>query len=132
MKLTKGDKILVILLVVFSIVFAFTSFFNTVNKGSEKFVSIQINGKEIKSVKLSKDIIGKTYEIETEFGRNVLQFGDGEVKIIEASCLDKLCIEQGTIKNVGQLLVCLPNRLVVEIKSMDQSPNLPEIDNATF
>lgn len=132
MKLTKGDKILVILLVVFSIVFSFFSFSYSLNKGSEKFVSIQINGKEIKSVKLSKDIIGKTYEIETEFGKNVLQFGDGEVKIIEASCLDKLCIEQGTIKNVGQLLVCLPNRLVVEIKSMDQSPNLPEIDNATF
>lgn len=129
MKLTKGDKILVAILVIFSIVLAI--YMSKVNDNIEKkYVSIQINGEEIKAIQFSKDIIGKTYKIETEYGYNVLEFGDEEVKIIEASCLDKLCINQGTIDKIGQLLVCLPNRLVVEIKSNDGSAG--EVDGSTF
>lgn len=129
MKLTKGDKILVIILVVFSILFAY--YMGNVNKNiTGKYVSIQINGEEINAIKFSKNIIGEKYTIETEYGKNVIQFGDNEIKIIEASCLDKLCIKQGTINQVGQLLVCLPNRLVIEIKSDGQNQN--NIDSTVF
>lgn len=129
MKLTKGDKVLVVFLVIFSLGFAY--FMATVNNNIDsKYISIQVNGEEINAIEFSDDIIGENYVLETEFGRNVLQFGDGEVKIIESTCLDKLCIKQGTIKQVGQLLVCLPNRLVVEIKANDQGLN--DIDSFAF
>lgn len=129
MKLTKGDKVLVIVLIMFSILFAY--YMSTVNNNLEKkYVSIQINGKEIKTIDFSDDIIGETYVLETEFGRNVLQFGDEEVRIIEASCPDQLCVKQGKIGKVGQLLVCLPNRLVVEIKANDSEHD--DIDSFVF
>lgn len=129
MKLTKGDKILVIVLIVFSLLFAY--YMATVNKNLEKkYVSIQINGEEINTIEFSKDIVGETYVLETEFGRNVLKFGDGEVKIIEASCPDQLCVKQGKIGQVGQLIVCLPNRLVVEIKANNAGND--DIDNIVF
>lgn len=129
MKLTKGDKILVIVLIVFSLLFAY--YMATLNKNLEKkYVSIQINGEEINTIEFSKDIVGETYVLETEFGRNVLQFGDGEVKIIEASCPDQLCVKQGKIGQVGQLIVCLPNRLVVEIKANNAGND--DIDNIVF
>lgn len=129
MKLTKGDIILVALLIVFSIFLAF--YMSKVSDETDKkYVSIQINGEEIETIEFSKDIIGKTYKIETEYGYNILEFGDEEVKIIDASCLDKLCIKQGIINKIGHLLVCLPNRLVVEIKSNNGTTN--EIDGATF
>ena len=129
MKLTKGDMILIALLIVFSIFLAF--YMSKVSDEiDKKYVSIQVNGEEIDTIEFSKDIIGKTYRIETEYGHNVLEFGDEEVKIIDASCLDKLCINQGTINKVGQLLVCLPNRVVVEIKTNDDATE--EIDGSTF
>lgn len=129
MKLTKGDKVLVIVLIVFSLLFAY--YMSTVNNSLEKkYISIQINGEEIKTIAFSDDIIGETYVLETEFGRNVLQFGDGEVRIIEASCPDQLCVKQGKIGQVGQLLVCLPNRLVVEIKANDAIND--DIDSFVF
>lgn len=129
MKLTKGDKVLVIVLIVFSLLFAY--YMSTVNNNLEKkYISIQINGEEIKTIAFSDDIIGETYVLETEFGRNVLQFGDGEVRIIEASCPDQLCVKQGKIGQVGQLLVCLPNRLVVEIKANDAIND--DIDSFVF
>lgn len=129
MKLTKGDKVLIIVLIIFSLLFAY--YMATVNKNLEKkYVSIQINGEEINTIEFSKDIIGETYVLETEFGRNVLKFGDGEVKIIEASCPDQLCVKQGKIGQVGQLIVCLPNRLVVEIKANNAGND--DIDNNVF
>lgn len=129
MKLTKGDKVLVIVLIVFSLLFAY--YMATVNNNLEKkYISIQINGEEINTIEFSDDIIGETYVLETEFGRNVLQFGDGEVRIIEASCPDQLCVKQGKIGQVGQLLVCLPNRLVVEIKANDAVND--DIDSFVF
>lgn len=129
MKLTKGDKVLIIVLIIFSLLFAY--YMATVNKNLEKkYVSIQINGEEINTIEFSKDIIGEKYVLETEFGRNVLKFGDGEVKIIEASCPDQLCVKQGKIGQVGQLIVCLPNRLVVEIKANNAGND--DIDNIVF
>lgn len=128
MKLTKGDKILIVVLIIFSLFFAY--YMSTVDKGIEgKYVSVQINGKEINKIPFSDKIIGEKLEVETEFGRNVLEFGENEVKIIEASCLDKLCIKQGSITKVGELIVCLPNRLVIEIKN-DNSNS--QIDNVIF
>lgn len=129
MKLTKGDKVLVIVLIMFSLLFAYYMF-RINNKLEKKYVSIQINGEEIKTIEFSDDIIGETYVLETEFGRNVLQFGDEEVRIIEASCPDQLCVKQGKIGKVGQLLVCLPNRLVVEIKANDAIND--DIDSFVF
>lgn len=130
MKLTKGDIVLVVFLAIFSVFFAF--FMANVDEDvANKYVSIQVNGKEINKIPLTDDMIGEIVEIETEYGTNVIEFSDGELKIIDASCLDKLCIKQGAISQVGQLLVCLPNRLVVEIRSDDTTtPN--EIDNMAF
>lgn len=129
MKLTKGDKILVVFLIIFSILLAF--YMSTLNKNVEtKYVSIQVNGNEINTIEFTKDNIGEKYKIETEYGYNILEIGDGEIKIIDASCLDKLCIKQGTISEVGQLLVCLPNRLIIEIKSDNNTNN--QIDGQTF
>lgn len=131
MKLTIGDKILVVFLVIFSIGFSF--FINRADSDiSNKYVSIQVNGVEIDTIAFSDELIGETMRIETEYGYNVLEFGDEELKIIDASCLDKLCIKMGSIKRVGQLLVCLPNRLVIEIREGGDAPSNDEIDSVIF
>lgn len=131
MKLTIGDKILVVFLVLFSIGFAY--FINRADSDiSNKYVSIQVNGEEIDTVEFSDEIIGETLRIETDYGYNVLEFGDEELKIIDASCLDKLCIKMGSINKVGQLLVCLPNRLVIEIREGGETPPADEIDSVIF
>ena len=37
-------------------------------------------------------------------------------EIIDINCPDSLCIYQGKISRVGQSLVCLPNKVMIEIK----------------
>lgn len=122
--MTKGDKILIIAIIIISLV-SLRVIRNSGTGYRQKYISIQVNGEEYKKIIFDKAIIGKTIPIETEFGYNLIEIGDGEVRIIEASCPDELDVKQGYISNSGEVIVCLPNKLVIEIKGTDE---IGEID----
>lgn len=48
-------------------------------------------------------------------GSNLVVVKDGGVCVFEASCPDKICVHQGIIRQSGQIIVCLPNRVMVQI-----------------
>lgn len=131
MKLTKGDKILIVFLSIFSVILAIM-ISSVASKASGKYISIKVDGKEIKKIQFSKDMVGKTYEIKTEFGRNVIEIGDESVRVIEADCPDKLDVKQGEITKPGQVIVCLPNRLLIEYKAGNYDNEEKEIDNINY
>ena len=54
-------------------------------------------------------------EIKTENGRNILRIQDGKAKMTEADCPDGLCIRQREIDKIGESIICLPHRIVVEV-----------------
>ncbi|MBU5427221.1 NusG domain II-containing protein [Tissierella pigra] len=126
--MTKGDKVLIIVIILISV----TSLGLIKSKASgykEKYISIQINGEEYKKIIFDKKIIGKTIPIESEFGFNLLEIGDEQVRVIEASCPDKLDVHQGYISKPGELIVCLPNKLVIEIKGSQENN---EVDHISY
>lgn len=47
---------------------------------------------------------------------NILEIKDGQADMTEASCPDRLCVEQKEISWQGEMLVCLPNKVTVEIR----------------
>ncbi len=52
---------------------------------------------------------------------NMLQIENGKAKMIEADCPDKLCLHQKAIAHQGETIVCLPNKIVVEIHGGEQA-----------
>lgn len=48
---------------------------------------------------------------------NVIQIEDGKVKMAEANCPDQICVHTRPAEKDGQSIVCLPNRVVVEVIS---------------
>lgn len=127
-RLTKGDKILIVSIVVIcilSLVFVNRSVFNY----EDKYVSIQVDGEETKKIIFDNNLIGETIPIETEYGYNLIEIGEEKVRVIEADCPDKLDVQQGYISKVGEVIVCLPNRLVVEIKGMDDEMEIDYISH---
>ena len=126
--LTKGDKYLIISIIVLSLVSLFYIKDSALNV-DEKYISVQVDGKEIKRIIFDKKIIGKTIPIETEFGYNLIEIGDGKVRVIEASCPDQLDVKQGYISKTGELIVCLPNRLVIEIKGIKDERDVDYISH---
>ena len=126
--LTKGDKYLIISIIVISLVSLFYIKNSALNVG-EKYVSVQVDGQEIKRIIFDKNIIGKTIPIETEFGYNLMEIGDGKVRVIEADCPDQLDVKQGYISKTGEIIVCLPNRLVIEIKGIEDERDVDYISH---
>lgn len=113
--MTKWDKALIILITIVSLSSMFYVKKIATNKG-EKYISIEVNGKEYKKITFINDAKKRYLDINTEYGYNKLEIHKGKVRVIEADCPDELDVKQGFIENIGQVIVCLPNRVVVEIK----------------
>ena len=52
----------------------------------------------------------------TKSGGNVIAVHDGKAYMQSADCKDKLCVHQGKISKAGQTIICLPNKIVMELK----------------
>lgn len=78
-----------------------------------EYVQVSIDGIVTDTYNLAED---RTVEIEGHAHlNNVLQIKDGKAKMIDAGCKDKLCVHQKEISKTGEAIICLPNRVVVEI-----------------
>lgn len=40
--------------------------------------------------------------------------------MVESVCHNKVCVDTGWIENPGQLIVCLPNRVYIEIQGANK------------
>lgn len=109
----KGDYLVIISI----IVLIFTSL-GFVGKGEldkgQKTIEISIDGKIYKRIKLDQNYDQKI-EIRNEFGHNLIHIHDGGVEIIDADCSEKIGIKMGFIERRGQVLACLPHKLIIKI-----------------
>jgi len=60
--------------------------------------------------------------MEFYYTGNTIVADSSGIRITHADCPDQLCVRQGTITNGLVPLVCLPNRLVIQIESAAPSP----------
>ena len=127
--MTKWDKYLIIIIMLISISSIFYMKYIATNQG-EKYVLVEVNGLEYKKITIDNNKESRYLDINTKYGYNKLEVRNGKVRVIEANCKDKLDISQGFIENTGQVIVCLPNRMVVEIKS-EKTPD-EKIDAGSY
>ncbi len=97
------------------IIIAFVAFFMIKFLGNDngKTVVVKIDGKEYGSYPIDKE---NEIEINTDVGKNVIIIKDRQVYMNEADCPDGYCKRQGKISKENQTIVCLPHKLVVEIR----------------
>jgi len=81
------------------------------------YAEVTLDGKPYKKIILSEHRGEDKISINTEYGYNILEIDDASIKILD--CRDKICIKSGFISNPGEIIVCLPHKLMVEIKSND-------------
>lgn len=60
-------------------------------------------------------------DLDTDYGHNHLSLKDGAAQITEADCPDHICVYQGSVSAPGDLIVCLPHHLIVEIAGGEES-----------
>lgn len=52
---------------------------------------------------------------------NLLMISEGVADMTEADCPDQLCVHQASISKNNETIVCLPNKVVVEIAGSEES-----------
>lgn len=125
MNMKKGD-IVVIILIICSIggIFYFS---NRKISSDSKYIRVAVDGKEIHKIHIDGKLKGKTIKVDTEHGYNLLELTEDGIKITESDCPDKICIHMGEIKEVNDMIVCLPHKLVIEIKSDTENSDLDAV-----
>lgn len=89
---------------------------NTINEkkqSDELYAEIYFDGELYERVIIKEQ---KKIVVETEVGWNVIEINNGKVTMIEADCPDKICLDTGTIEKANRSIVCLPNKVHVQIK----------------
>lgn len=91
----------------------------THNKGD--MAVIKVDGNIVSELSLSDNttIIIEGYQ----GGSNTVSIIDGKAYVSEADCPDEICVKTGGISRAGETIVCLPHRVVVEIKSSNGTHN---------
>lgn len=80
---------------------------------------------------VSLDDVKNPYTFRIEYGDgeyNDILVENGKIKIADASCPDKLCVNMGYISEPLMPITCLPNHLVIRIvNDGEESPSLMEL-----
>ena len=124
-KKSKNDMILIGGgLVLALVVYLLMSFFQGQVTHNAKAV-VTIDGALYGSYPLDTDLVER---IELPDGSyNILEIKEGKADITEASCPDGICVNHRPVNKQSQSIVCLPNKVVVEIESGEQA----ELDAVT-
>lgn len=117
MKIIKKMDIVIIAVL---LILSFTPhliFFKTSQKSSKNnYAIIQVDGKIHKKIDLSKVKKSEKVNLNLPNGNNTLLIENNSISMDSANCNDALCVKQGNISKVGQTIICLPHKLIIEIK----------------
>ncbi|OLS01968.1 hypothetical protein TICRE_21100 [Tissierella creatinophila DSM 6911] len=120
--MTVGDKFLIVVIIILSI----TSIFyitRTTTDSLGKDVIVRFDGIEIAKIPLKTDKQSTIYDFK--FGENIGEleiFGD-RVRMLPMDikiCPERICSDTGWIENSYQMIVCLPNKVIVTIETNEK------------
>lgn len=107
--ITKGDIILVISLIILSVMLFAFSF----SKSESLKAEIYVDGEKLHSITLSE--VTESYTLTENYCQLLIE-KDG-VSFVFSDCGDQLCVKRGKLKNQGDTMACVPEKVVVILKS---------------
>lgn len=98
---------------------------NNMVEGSERIAYVYSNNELVGRYTLTENY-EKEFTIEKEDGTgyNTVHIEDGKIWIHDATCPDKICLNQGKIQNGGEVIVCLPNKFMIQIKGSTENSDV--------
>lgn len=115
----KADLILIAFLILLG--FLSLAVLKRTSDSGDVVARITVSGMDYGRYSLSES---RTIVIETEFGKNILQIEDGCIFMLESDCPNHDCERFGRIRSQGQMIVCIPHRVVVTL----EGGAMPEVD----
>jgi hypothetical protein len=114
--LTLADKVLIATLALLS-----AASFGLVGVAAEsgEYAIIAVDGGSPIRKSLHRDDL---FILPATTGAVVIEIQDQSIRILDSNCAQKLCIRQGRIKRVGEIIVCVPNKITIWIEGRQANP----------
>ena len=115
----RGDMILIGIVIVAALAFIVPKWLlqdtsENLHNGN-MYAEITVDGKLYKQVEITEE--EQIIEVKTDDGYNTLKVHNNGIEMIDADCPDKVCLGFGFVTHKGDTIVCLPHRVLVELKS---------------
>lgn len=107
----KNDLVLLAILVVAALIL-FPIVAHSKKPGA--YALVELDGEEYTTLSLDTDT---TLTVITDQGTNTIVVRNHEVSVESADCPDLICVNHASISHTGEVIVCLPHKLVITIKS---------------
>ena len=118
---TKADKIILSVILITCLISSIYVYIIENNSDTNKEeVVIQVQGKVIKEIPLNKYGNNKIYKFAFNGNNGYIEIKNKSVRMLEMNrkiCPKRICSNTGWISNKYQIIVCLPNKIMVSIKT---------------
>ena len=107
--ITPGDKILVGFILVLGII-SLIALSHLRQPGD--LVTIEVDGQVIHQVDLN---ISREIKVKGPIGETTIKINQNSARVVHSDCPEKICVKTGKIHLAGEMIVCVPNKVVVKI-----------------
>ncbi len=116
--MTRGDKFLMaglLLISLFSLALLYCRFYSF--SGSTKAVNAVISVKGTVVRKISLPVENHvTFTVQGRVGPSVVEVDGWRLRMQEAPCPGRVCVNQGWIEHAGESIICIPGEIVIRIE----------------
>ncbi len=117
----KADIALFLIILIFGIIISFVSLFG--NSEGDK-VKIAVDGQLFGVYDINTD---QTIEVEQNNHINHITIKDGMVSMSYSDCANQVCVHSEAISMTKDSIVCLPNKVMIEIIAENQGGDVDVI-----
>ncbi len=124
MKIKPFDILIVIGLILLSFAPHAIFFAPPKEQPDDRYAIIRIDGQEVDRFNLdtSADFEKTYYPAKDQY--NIIQVQDGRIRVKEDNSPDQIAVKTSWISKNGQTSICLPHKLVIEIRQKDAADDL--------
>lgn len=112
--MNKNDLKLILIIIGISLIMLSFLYFSKDNES--KIANVYYDNDLVLSIDLNEGT-EKTYEVVGYNGKVIIKTSNGKIKVDEENSPLHLCSKQGYIEKSYETIICLPNKIVIEIEN---------------
>lgn len=118
--LTWGDRMLIVSVLLLSVLAV--PILNARAGGKAEVALVKVYDRVVERLDLLKD---RELSVKGRLGETVIEVKGGRVRVLKSPGPQQICVNRGWISRPGEAIICLPNRVIIEI------PGRSEYDDIT-
>ena len=118
--MNKANKIL-IAVVLALVLFSYWGFFPAYRENVPLTAVISVNGDIVVQLKLDESISKHFIKVPGPLGTSVVEVKPGAIRMKSSPCPEHYCMKTGWIDRPGQVVACIPNRVIIKISPDKES-----------